>query len=148
MIQIMPIRLTPTPTCASMASISDGSEGEMRAAFVAIWYDPKKMEANAIRAGWDPASGVGFLDVYHPEEDPNGHEELECNDLDSAVVHLRNIVADGMDFWGQGRIREFVVDGRRCAYCTCRGWRCVKEYDVDDTGIVRSEAVNDCAEDD
>jgi hypothetical protein len=47
----------------------------MQKLFCATWYDPPKVEANAIKAGWDPNCGDGFLDFYIPEEDPDGHEE-------------------------------------------------------------------------
>lgn len=118
----------------------------MRIVFVAIWYDRTKVEARARARGWDGHEGL--LDAYHPEEDPGACDQLECRDLESAVAHLRKIVAEGKEFWGQGIVRKFEVDGRRCRYCTCRGWRIVREYDVDETGIVGEHARDDCADDD
>lgn len=120
----------------------------MRAVFVAIWYDPKKCEANAIKAGWDPACGDGFLDIYFPEEDPKGHEEKEFSSLDPAVSFLRQIVADGKDFWGQGRVNKFEVGGRRCKYCTCRGWNCIHTYIVEAEGVVEDHTEDNCCGED
>ncbi len=119
----------------------------MRTVYTAIWYDPAKCEAKAIKAGWDATSGDGFLDIYHPEEDPGGHDEKDFTDLDKAVAHLQKIVSTDKDFWGTGRINQYEVDGKRCKYCTCRGWNCVHTYLVDETGIIEHAAEDNCCED-
>ncbi len=119
----------------------------MRTVYTAIWYDPAKCEAKAIKAGWDATSGDGFLDIYHPEEDPGGHDEKDFTDLDKAVAHLQKIVSTDKDFWGAGRINQYEVDGKRCKYCTCRGWNCVHTYLVDETGIIEHAAEDNCCED-
>lgn len=120
----------------------------MQTTFDAVWYDPKKCEAKAIAAGWDPKSGDGFLDIYMPEEDPNGHENKTFRTLDEAVAYVKKIVADGNDFWGQARINKYEVGGPRCKYCTCRGTKLVHTYIVEADGVVEDHAENDCLDDD
>lgn len=119
----------------------------MRTAFLAVWYERAKVEARATARGWKEADG-GLLDIYNPEEDPDGSEQLECPDLKSAETHLRNIITDGREFWGQGTVREFEVGGARCRYCTCRGWRMVREHVVEENGIVQTVAGSECSDDD
>lgn len=118
----------------------------MRKVFLAVWYDPDKVKARAKERGWIEEEG-GMLDAYHPEEDPRGHEQLECPDLKSAETHLRNIVAEGKDIWGQAKIREFEVDGPRCQYCVCQGWKCVREYEVEAAGITGQSTHDECGDD-
>lgn len=122
----------------------------MQTVFDAVWYDPKKCEAKAIAAGWDPKSGDGFLDVYMPEEDPNGADSKQFKSLDAAVAFAKELVAKGRDFWGQARVDEceVVPRGQRCRYCTCGGVRTVRYHYVDETGIASSDAVNDCCDED
>jgi hypothetical protein len=119
----------------------------MRTAFVAIWYDRAKVEDRARKAGWKEEEG-GLLDIYNPEEDPRGYEKLECPDLKSAETHLRNVIAEGKEFWGQAIVREFEVNGPRCKYCTCHGWKCIREYVVEENGVTDQYPQDDCADDD
>lgn len=118
----------------------------MRTSFLAVWYDPQKVEARAIARGW-PKDGDGMLDYYSPEEDPRGAEVLECRDLKSAETHLRNIIADGKDFYGVTEIQEIEVDGPRCQYCICRGRKLVRRYQVEESGVIESVPCDDCASD-
>jgi hypothetical protein len=120
----------------------------MKTVHVAIWYDPKKVKARAIKAGWNPDSGEGHLDIYAPEEDATGHESREFPDRPAAVAFLQELVARGGDFYGQGVLKEFEVDGPRCRYCTCRGWKLVRSAYVDDTGPIEDMPENDCLDDD
>jgi hypothetical protein len=119
----------------------------MKIVYQAIWYDPDKCEQKAIAAGWDPNSGDGFLDIYFPEEDPNGHESKNFDSLEPAVDFLKKLISKGKDFWGQTRINKIEVDGKRCQYCTCRGWNCVHTYLVEAEGIVEESAENNCCDD-
>ena len=121
----------------------------MQTVFSAVWYDPKKCEAKAIKAGWDPKSGDGFLDVYMPEEDPHGHESKQFKTLDDAVAFARKLVADGNDFWGQAAVVEYemVPRGQRCKYCTCGGDKRVRHHTVEATGIVETTNETDCLDD-
>lgn len=117
----------------------------MRTAFIASWYDPATVEARARAAGWDGEEGL--LDRYHPEEDSRCESIKEFPSLKAATDFLKKIIADGKDFWGQAHIREYEVNGPRCQYCTCRGWKQVREYVIEETGIVDNFASNDCADD-
>lgn len=121
----------------------------MNTVFDAVWYDPKKCEAKAIAAGWKPDSSDGFLDVYMPEEDPEGHDFKRFKTLDEAVGFAKSLVAKGGDFWGQARVDECEIVPRasRCRYCVCGGVRLVRYHYVDETGIVSTEtASDDCFE--
>lgn len=64
------------------------------------------------------------------------------------MTFLQQIVADGKDFWGQTRIDKFEVDGKRCKYCTCRGWNCVHTYFVEAEGVVEDHSQDDCCGED
>ena len=119
----------------------------MREVFVAVWYDPKKVEQKAVAAGWDPNSGEGFLDIYFPEEDPNGHESKEFNSLEASVKFLKGIVSSGNDFWGQARVNKYEIGGKRCQYCTCDGMNCVRTYIVEAEGVVEEHAEYNCLND-
>ena len=114
----------------------------MRMAYVAVWYDPARVEKLARAAGWNGEDGL--LDAYHPDEDSRAESAKEFTTLDGAVKHLSKLVADGRDFWGQGEVREFEIEGSRCRYCTCRGWKCIRLYGVDETGIVSRDSHDEC----
>jgi hypothetical protein len=114
--------------------------------FLAVWFDPKKVQEEAERRGWDPKSGDGYLDFYHPDEDPAAGSAKSFSNLEAAVNHLKAIVAGGGDVFGQGRIRELeaVPSAARCRYCTCRGLKLVKTHWVDESGIDASHDEDDC----
>jgi hypothetical protein len=119
--------------------------------FVAVWFDPKKVQAEAEKRGWDPKSGDGYLDFYHPEEDRKAGESKSFPDLDSAVAHLKVIVAAGGDVFGQGHIHELEIlpRGERCRFCVCNGFRLAKTHWVDETGLSESYAEdNGCQDED
>jgi hypothetical protein len=118
----------------------------VRRQFTAIWYDPAKCEAKAIKAGWDKNSGDGFLDVYSPEEDPHGAEQKHFDNLRSTVSFLRDVIKKGGDFWGQAEIIESEFGGPRCRYCICRGNKNVRRYTVTEDGIESNDPIDDCAE--
>jgi hypothetical protein len=117
-----------------------------RTAFVAVWYDADKVVARAKARGWKEGDG-GLLDTYVPEEDPKGADALECRNMKSAETHLRNIIAEGKDFYGVATIREFEVGGPRCQYCTCRGWKLVREHQVEEDGVTDTAAQDQCCSD-
>lgn len=126
----------------------------MRAVFLAIWYDTEKVLAKARARGWKDGE-EGLLDTYAPEEDPRGADVKEFPTLDAAVKFLAPMCADENKlFWRQGTVREFIVGGPACRYCTCRDsktretWRAVREYTVEEEGVVDDYACSDCAEDD
>lgn len=115
----------------------------MHVTFVAVWYDRRKVHDRARQRGWKEDEG-GLLDAYHPEEDPSGHEAREFKDLSAAVAHLMKIITAGQDFWGQAKVREIEVGGSRCRYCSCRGYKCVREHIVEADGVVQTEPYDEC----
>lgn len=117
----------------------------MQTTFVAYWYDPAMVEARARKHGWDGDDGL--LDYYHPEDDPNGHEAKSFRSLSGAVDHLKAIILAGQEFWGQGKVCEIQKVSRRCAACTCRGYRTLREFTVEDCGVVDERTVNECVDD-
>jgi hypothetical protein len=125
----------------------------MRTAFVAVWYDTERVLAKARALGWKDGED-GLLDAYRPEEDLRGSDVREFPTLEAAVGFLSPMCADeNKVFWPQGRVREFEVGGRPCRYCICRHartgepWRIVKEYTVEEEGIVEEHGRDDCSED-
>ncbi len=119
----------------------------MQTKFLAVWYDTEKVLAKARLAGWKDGED-GLLDCYAPEEDPKGADAKEFPTLEAAVAFLAPMCAEeGKLFWRQADVREFEVGGRRCKYCTCRGWRIVREYTVEAEGVVDDHACDDCADD-
>lgn len=114
--------------------------------FTAVWYDRNKVYAWARKRGWNGTDSL--LDSHHPDEYESAVASYQrFATRDDAVAHLRNIINNNEEFWGQATVREFEVvpAGKRCDYCTCSGNRLVREYGVDETGIVDTTAQNDCA---
>lgn len=114
--------------------------------FVAEWYDRAKVEAAARAAGWNGVDSL--LDEHHPEENPKVVDHLKCPDLQSAVTHLRNVIADGKEFFGQADVLQIESGGSRCRACICGGKKLIKRYVVDETGVVEEHAESSCLDED
>lgn len=113
--------------------------------FYAVWYDQKKVEARARKAGWPGEDSM--LDYYHPDEDAEGEDQKAFSTLEEATTYLVDKIKTGLDFWGDAEVREVEIDPVRCRYCTCGGKKLVAYHRVSDEGLYQSENHDECLDD-
>ena len=69
--------------------------------------------------------------------------------LNGALDWAKARVEQEQTFYGVVTVSEYetVPRGARCRYCICRGNRCIRYHNVDETGIIESFSNDDCADD-
>lgn len=115
----------------------------MKTEFIAAFEDFKSLKAAAIKAGC-PEDG-SYLD-YAEAHDHRTAKKFATKP--EAIAWLQEKINTMETTFGCGDITEgeIVPPNLRCNYCTCRGWRPIKRYTVDDTGEVDGCSIEDCAD--
>jgi hypothetical protein len=108
--------------------------------YLAYYEDAVKVEVAAKAAGFTGNDGESWYDVVEA-----GNYEFRTvkmfKELMTAEAWLRGEIAAVKSVYGCGTIIEQQPVAQRCRYCTCRGVEHLREYTVDDEGIVDDYAL-------
>lgn len=100
--------------------------------FLAYYEDAAKVEAAAIKRGFEPGGDSGSWHDFVECEDDKFRTAKKFTTFDAALAWLLPEIAAVKSVYGQGTITECVDVPRadRCRYCVCQGQREIKEWIV------------------
>ncbi len=114
--------------------------------FFVLWHDYEKCVAKAKALGWVEGE-ESLLDYYHPEQDMKAGDIAGPFTLEQAIERGRAIIASGVTMFGALHVREIETVTSRCRYCICHGRKTVREFIVEEEGVVQEEWFDDCLDD-
>ena len=112
-----------------------------RRKYTAYYEDAAMVEAAAIERGFTGKEGESWHD-YVDAENAKFRTSREFSNITLAVKWLKGHIAESHSCYGVGTVLLEERMSKRCASCTCGGLRAVREYSVDETGIVERNDLN------
>lgn len=107
----------------------------------AFYEDAAKVEAAAKARGFTGQDGESWHDFVEAEHN-KFRVAKEFLTRDGAERWLKKAINDRLTVYGCATIRLQRPVSKRCSACVCGGIEEVREYDVDDTGIVDERRID------